>query len=198
MGSVIGLLVGVGVVLVMLSLTDRSNIRVARSHQVGALTRLVERSGIPRLSAANLMGACVAASTLVGVGTLIVTAVPMVAVMAAAAAGYLPFLLIKRRVSARAKALRVSWPDAVDALVSAVRAGMSLPEAPVIWRGGVRSRCANPSRCLPRSIGLPAHSPQPLTVCRTSWLIRLPTGSSPHFVSPVKLVAQIWARFCAR
>lgn len=129
MGSVIGLLIGVGVVLVMLSLTDRSNIRVARSHQVGALTRLVERSGIPRLSAANLMGACVAASTLVGVGTLIVTAVPMVAVMAAAAAGYLPFLLIKRRVSARAKALRVSWPDAVDALVSAVRAGMSLPEA---------------------------------------------------------------------
>ena len=129
MGAVLGLLVGAGLVLVMLALTDRSEIRVARSREVGALTRLVERSGIPRLTSANLLGACVAASALVGAATLIVTAVPMVSVMAAAAAGYLPFLLIKRRVGARAKALRVCWPDAVDALVSAVRAGMSLPEA---------------------------------------------------------------------
>ncbi|MSO27686.1 MAG: type II secretion system protein F [Candidatus Nanopelagicales bacterium] len=129
MGAVLGLLIGAGIVLIFLSLTDGSDSRATRSRQVGALTRLVERSGIPRLTAANLLGACFAASILVGSATLIVTAVPMVALLAAAVAGYLPFLVIKRRVSARAKALRVSWPDAVDALVSAVRAGMSLPEA---------------------------------------------------------------------
>lgn len=129
MGAVIGLLVGTGVVLVMLSLSDRDDMKLARSRKVGALARLVERSGIPRLTSANLIGACFAAAILAGAATLIVTAVPMVALMAAAVAGYLPFLMIKRQVSARAKALRVSWPDAVDALVSAVRAGMSLPEA---------------------------------------------------------------------
>jgi tight adherence protein B len=129
MGAVIGLLVGTGAVLVMMSFSDRDDMKPARSRRVGALARLVERSGIPRLTSANLIGSCFAAAILAGAATLIVTAVPMVALMAAAVAGYLPFLMIKRRVSARAKALRVSWPDAVDALVSAVRAGMSLPEA---------------------------------------------------------------------
>ena len=103
MGAVIGLLVGTGAVLVMLSFSDRDDMKLARSRKVGALARLVERSGIPRLTSANLIGACFAAAILAGAATLIVTAVPMVALMAAAVAGYLPFLMIKRRVSARAK-----------------------------------------------------------------------------------------------
>ena len=129
MGAVLGLLFGVGVAMLMFALTDSAESRAPRSHKVGRLTRLVEQAGIPRLTPVNLASACLASALLVGAASLIVTAIPMAALLAAIVAGYLPLLLIRRRVSARAKALRTSWPDAVDALVSAVRAGMALPEA---------------------------------------------------------------------
>ncbi len=45
-------------------------------------------------------------------------------------AGFLtPSLLVRWRVSARRKANRAVWPDVVDHLVSAVRSGLSLPDA---------------------------------------------------------------------
>ena len=40
-----------------------------------------------------------------------------------------PFLIISSRARARRTRLREVWPEAVDTLVSGVRAGMSLPEA---------------------------------------------------------------------
>ena len=41
----------------------------------------------------------------------------------------LPYLLLSSRARARRTRLREAWPEAVDTLVSGVRAGMSLPEA---------------------------------------------------------------------
>jgi tight adherence protein B len=45
------------------------------------------------------------------------------------AAASAPVLLLRRRAAARRHAVRCAWPDAVDTLVSAVRAGMALPDA---------------------------------------------------------------------
>jgi tight adherence protein B len=64
-----------------------------------------------------------------GVCALLVTSVPVVALIAALLAAALPFLILRRRARKRALELRGAWPDAVDSLASAVRAGMSLPEA---------------------------------------------------------------------
>lgn len=128
MGAVIGLAFGIGAVLVFLALTgDRR--AIGRARPVGRLTRLVERSGIPRLTTGTLIGMCLAAAVVAGIAVLLVTAVPVVAVMAALVAGPAPIMLLRRRANQRAKALRRAWPDAVDGLVSAVRAGMSLPAA---------------------------------------------------------------------
>ena len=129
MGAVIGLVLGLGVTLLMFALTDSAGPMSKGSRKVGNVARLVGQAGIPRLTPVNLMSACMASALLVGAASLIITAIPMAALLAAILAGYLPLLLIRRRVSARSKALRTSWPDAVDALVSAVRAGMALPEA---------------------------------------------------------------------
>lgn len=127
MGAVVGLAFGIGVVLVMLGLTGEP--AEQRSRRGGRLTRLVQASGIPRLTVPSLLGACLAAALVIGLAALLVTAIPIAALMAAVAAGYLPIILIRRRASQRARALRRAWPDAVDGLVSAVRAGMSLPTA---------------------------------------------------------------------
>lgn len=127
MGAVVGLAFGIGVVLVMLGLTGESEQRKSRA--AGRLTRLVQASGIPRLTVPTLLGVCVAAAAVIGLAALLVTAIPIAALMAAVAAGYLPIVLIRRRASQRARALRRAWPDAVDGLVSAVRAGVSLPTA---------------------------------------------------------------------
>src|SRR5262249_49298834 len=44
-------------------------------------------------------------------------------------AGYSPIGLVRRRRRQRATELREVWPDVVDNLASAVRAGLSLPES---------------------------------------------------------------------
>ncbi len=53
----------------------------------------------------------------------------MAAVIAGVIAANLPLLVLRRRAGRRQRLLRDCWPEAVDGLVSGVRAGMSLPEA---------------------------------------------------------------------
>lgn len=126
-GALLGLLFGIGLLLIWTVLTGDP--RPPRSRRSGLVTRLVERAAIPRMTVGSLVGACLASGLVVGSLVLIITAVPMAALLAGVLAGYVPVALLKRRVTMRMRALRVCWPDAVDMLVSAVRAGMSLPEA---------------------------------------------------------------------
>jgi len=128
MGALIGLAFGVGAALVLAGLISEPT-ESARSRSVGRLARLVQSSGIPRLTVPSLLGMCAAAAILIGLASLLITAIPVAALMAAIAAGYLPILLLRRLTTQRARVLRRAWPDAVDGLVSAVRAGMSLPAA---------------------------------------------------------------------
>ena len=128
MGALVGLLLGAGVILIFLGLTTKRsaiNIR-ADSH---FFARLAQQSGIPRLTGISLFGICVASSVIAAVLAILVTAVPMVALIAAIASGWIPILLIRRRGRLHHKAVRKAWPDVVDSLLSAVRAGLSLPEA---------------------------------------------------------------------
>lgn len=126
MGAVIGLLLGSGLVLVVLSL---SGDRTPRGSRRSRLADLIARSGITRVTPPGVIGACAAAAVVTGVLALIMTAVPVIAVLAGIAAAVVPIALLRRRAVQRDRAVRACWPDAVDALVSAVRAGLSLPEA---------------------------------------------------------------------
>lgn len=75
-------------------------------------------------------GRWVAAAALgCGVLAMLLTGLIVAAVLAACAGLYLPSLVLKRREARTAQRRREAWPDVIDGLVSAVRAGMSLPEA---------------------------------------------------------------------
>ena len=53
----------------------------------------------------------------------------MLGLCAAVLGGWVPLAVVQHRARHRAAALREVWPDVVDHLRSAIRAGMSLPEA---------------------------------------------------------------------
>jgi tight adherence protein B len=84
-------------------------------------------------------------TVLVVVGFVVVQLVSRtvpVAVAFALIAGYLPVLVVAGRARRRQRDLAEVWPDAVDNLASAVRAGMSLGEAV----GGLGDRGPEPLR----------------------------------------------------
>ena len=106
MGAVIGLIAGLGAMLVMFAVTDRSRSGASsgdalKSGSRGSLQQLIDQSGIPRATVPSLLGACTAGALLVAVVALLVTAVPMAALIAGGVAAYLPILLLRHRAAAR-------------------------------------------------------------------------------------------------
>lgn len=93
------------------------------------LDRLAQQSGIAQLSGSRLLVVCASVGLICLVLILLVTALPVVALLAGMASGFIPIALIKRRVRIRQRELRKVWPDAIDALLASVRAGYSLPES---------------------------------------------------------------------
>jgi len=127
-GALLGLSFGVGSLLVILGCFGDHG--ATRSHlSLGFFARLAQQSGIPRLTGTSLVASCLVLATVTSVLTLLVTAVPTAALLSFFASGGVPVLLIRRRVQLHQRTLRKAWPDAVDSLLSAVRAGLSLPEA---------------------------------------------------------------------
>jgi tight adherence protein B len=129
MGAVIGLGVGLGILLIVITVAGDRSDRPSRVRRMNRIDSLVHAAGIPRLTSAGLVGASVGSAVVVAAAALIVTAVPMVALLAGAASASVPVVLLRRRIVQQGKARQDSWPDAVDQLASAVRAGLALPEA---------------------------------------------------------------------
>jgi len=127
LGALLGLVAGGGLLLILAATASPRPERVGPRQ--GRIERLLRRAGLTRVRPVSVVAACFASTLLVGVIALVITAVPTAAGLAAVCAGALPLALLRRRARSRAEALRRSWPDAVDSLLSAVRAGMSLPEA---------------------------------------------------------------------
>jgi tight adherence protein B len=76
-----------------------------------------------------LAAICGVVGVLALVTTLAVTRSSTIAVAFGCFAAYTPIALVKARRRQRTVELREVWPDVVDNLASAVRAGLSLPEA---------------------------------------------------------------------
>ncbi|QKE85462.1 type II secretion system F family protein [Arthrobacter sp. NEB 688] len=131
-GLLPGLAFGVGVFLVWWSCWVPEPGERRRASTVGPLEVLrdeVVQAGFRGLRVGTLLAACGVAFVLVlALGWFVVGVLP-IAVCFAAMAGALPLLLVRRRARRRRAVLRDLWPEAVDNIVSAVRAGMALPEA---------------------------------------------------------------------
>ena len=133
MGAILGLIAGVGAVLVLWALTDdrasrQSAAGTARPAAPRGVARLVISAGHPELTPTRVIATCAALGA-AGAGlALIVSASPAVALVVGSAAAWAPIAVLRRRCDQRGRQLRVAWPEVIDDLASAVRAGMSLPE----------------------------------------------------------------------
>jgi tight adherence protein B len=125
-GALIGLAIGVGLLLVLLGIVAP---RAQREAKPSRLRLLIDRAGLDRVGPSAVIGACAGLAVVTGLLTIAISGVAIVGLLAAMVFGYLPIAVLRRRATSRGIALRSAWPDAVDMLGSAVRAGMSLPEA---------------------------------------------------------------------
>lgn len=128
MGVVLGLAFGVGAVLVMLAMTA-DPMDAPRPPRRRWLESSIAEAGLEGVSSRGVVLVSTALSLLVGVSFLVLTATWPVSVAFALIAAGVPTALVRQRAHRRRAELREVWPDVVDNLASAVRAGMSLPDA---------------------------------------------------------------------
>lgn len=132
MGAVaVGLLVGIGLFCIWWSFWPREEAR-PDARRPGMRARLqddITQAGYTSVSPNNVLAACVLAGLLVFALMYASTRVAPVALAFGIMAGYAPLALVRMRARSRRAHLRDLWPDAVDNISSAVRAGLALPEA---------------------------------------------------------------------
>jgi tight adherence protein B len=126
MGALLGLLLGAGLLLVWLALTGDGWRRPARQPR---LQSLLQRAGVEGVTPSGVWMLSLGSGLLVGVAMLAVSRTVPVAMAFAVLGGYLPTAVLKGRARRRQREFAELWPEAVDNLASAVRAGLSLPEA---------------------------------------------------------------------
>jgi tight adherence protein B len=127
-GAAVGLAFGVGLLLVWSAF---SSPRRPASDRPGPsrMRRLLNEAGLSGASPRGVVAVCLVTALVVGLLLQVLSQTLPVAVVFAVMAGYLPVAAIKGRARRRQRELAEVWPEAVDNLASAVRAGMSLPEA---------------------------------------------------------------------
>ena len=128
MGALVGLGVGVGLLLIWSAFALPREPRSATPTST-ALGRLLGRAGLADVTPASVLTLCF---VLFAVAFALVQAVSRtvpVAVVFAAMAAYLPIAVLRQRAARRLRDFAEVWPEAVDNLASAVRAGLSLPDA---------------------------------------------------------------------
>jgi tight adherence protein B len=128
MGALIGLLAGVGLVLVVWAFGDpewRPRPRERRDRLRG----LLARAGLSEVSPRSLAGLCTAAFVVAGLVMTAISGVAAIGLVFGLLSATLPIAVLRGRALRRLREHAELWPDAVDNLASAVRAGLSLPES---------------------------------------------------------------------
>jgi tight adherence protein B len=137
MGALLGLLLGLGLFLAWRSGPRRPPPRPATKATLSDRTaELLAQAGYPAIRPRQLYAVvAVCAAAVLMIAVLVSRSLP-ISLAFAAFAGNAPLSLVRLRRRQRAAELRDLWPDVVDNLASAVRAGLSLPEA--VAQVGVR------------------------------------------------------------
>jgi tight adherence protein B len=127
-GALLGLLLGVGLLLVWRS-GPRAPRRPAVPRPPGRRARLLAEAGLTGTSPLQLAVLQVVLGVLVAVVVLVTTGTVTVSAAFGVFGAALPAVQVRRLAVRRRADLREVWPEVVDNLASAVRAGLSLPEA---------------------------------------------------------------------
>ncbi len=124
-----GVMLGIGLFLIWWACWGPSPRSSARPRRPIRLRELLVRAGVGSVSVRGLLGACVVTGFLVLLtAVVLVRSIPIAACFALFGA-WSPYALVRWRAAKRTASLRELWPDVVDHLRSAIRAGLSLPEA---------------------------------------------------------------------
>lgn len=130
-GVLLGALLGAGLFLIWWSAWPREEReRVHRESRV--MRRLgddLAQAGYRGIGPRLLLSACGIAFLLIFLTVTALTGVPAIALCFAVMAGWVPVAVVRVRARSRRAHLRDLWPDAVENVTSAVRAGLALPEA---------------------------------------------------------------------
>ena len=130
-GVSLGLVLGIGLFCIWWSFWPRQQASGAsrKSGLVSRVSHELAQAGFIALTPRSLLGVCVMASSLVFVVFAATAKVVPIALCFALMAGYAPIMLVRMRARRRRSVMRELWPDVVDNIGSAVRAGLALPEA---------------------------------------------------------------------
>ena len=128
MGALVGLGVGLGALLIWSAFAAPRAPRpeVATS---GWIEQLLVDAGMAGVTSRSLLLLCGASGVIVSIVALAISRTAPLAVVVGVLAAYLPIAVVSGRVRRRRREFAEVWPEAVDDLTSAVRAGMSLPDA---------------------------------------------------------------------
>lgn len=129
MGTLVGLVFGSGVLLIWLGLT-RPRRPGTRERPAWSLRRdeLLRQAGVEGMRSGQLLGAQLGCAVVALVLVQVITSTITVAAAFAVFGFRVPVVAVRRMRRRRQVALCDVWPEAIDNLASAVRAGMSLPE----------------------------------------------------------------------
>lgn len=127
MGAVVGLGVGVGLLLIWLACAS-PHVAPSPRPRIGRIQDLLNRAGLSGTSPTGVLAVCGGSAVVALLAIEVVSRTLPVAIAFAAMAAYLPLAVLSGRARRRQRDLAEVWPEAVDNLASAVRAGLSLPE----------------------------------------------------------------------
>ncbi len=128
MGALIGLGVGLGALLIW-SAFAWPRIEREKKSPAGRWEVLLAEAGMPEVSPRTLLAASAVTGVVAAGVVLTISQTLPVALVLGGLASYLPVALVAGRARRRRREFAEVWPEAVDDLASAVRAGMSLPDA---------------------------------------------------------------------
>lgn len=130
MGAALGLVFGLGLLLIWRSGSRRPTTQPALTAGVSARrSRLLVEGGMSGISSAQLWFIQVAVALVAGIVVLLATTAVAIAAIFTVFGFFLPPMMASRQQRKRRSDLREVWPEAVDHLASAIRAGLSMPEA---------------------------------------------------------------------
>ena len=136
MGAVVGLGVGIGLMLVWSAFSLPRRPRPVGSRP-GRVAMLLARAGLGQVAVNGFIVLCLALGVITALLLQIVSGTPPVAVTFGLIGGYLPVAVLVGRARRRQREFAEVWPEAVDNLSSAVRAGLSLPDSSIAVAVGV-------------------------------------------------------------
>jgi len=128
MAPLLGVLFGAGLFLIWWSAWEQPE-PAKRRPRPSRLEDLLRSAGIENVSALGLVSTCLGLAAFVSLIFFAVTTSWPISACFGLFGGWLPMAVVRWRARKRIATLRQLWPDVVDHLRSAIRAGLSLPEA---------------------------------------------------------------------